>query len=216
MNIAVVSAIFGVYDEPCFTAQTVPCRHVMVTDDRLSAPAGWEHHQHKIGGLHPRLAGKFPKCRPWEYADAEIYVWIDGSILPQPGLVAQMVADLGDGEAAFHPHPDRQAITAEALVSSQMHKYPEWMDVRRQAQSYVDAGHPDSWGLYAAGLYIWRNTTQIRQAGQMWLDEILRWSHQDQISLPVVLRRAGVDVRPLTGGLRGNPLFKIRRHADRS
>lgn len=216
MTVAVVSAIFGAYDEPCFVEQTVDCRYVMVTDDRLSAPAGWEHHQVKVGGVHSRLAGKFAKCRPWEFADADIFVWLDGSILPQPDLVERMIADLGDGDVAFHPHPDRASITSEALVSCQMHKYPEWMDVQGQAKSYVDAGHPDNWGLWAAGLFIWRDCLPVRQMGQMWLDEILRWSYQDQLALPVVLRRSGVDVRSLSGGLRGNPLFKIRRHADRS
>lgn len=215
MRVAVVSAIFGGYDEPCFVEQSVSCSYVMVTDDLLSPPRGWEHRQVR-SHVHPRLAGKFPKCRPWEYADADLFVWLDGSILPQPGLVERMITDLGDGDVAFHPHPDRTSITAEARKSSELHKYPEWMDVRGQVRSYVDAGHPDDWGLWAAGLFIWRDSFRVRQMGQLWLDEILRWGHQDQLPLPVVLRRCELDVRPLSGGLRGNSLFRIRQHADRS
>ena len=215
MRVAVVSAVFGGYDEPVWVQQTVDCHHVIVTDGQVNVPRQFEHVNVK-SVLHPRLSAKFPKCRPWEFTDADLFVWLDGSIMPQPGLVERMIADLGDGDVAFHPHPDRRTITSEAQKSAELHKYPEWMDVRGQAQAYVESGHPDGFGLWAAGLFIWRDSMRVRQLGQLWLDEILRWSHQDQLPLPVVLRRCEVDVRPLSGGLRGNPLFKIRQHADRS
>lgn len=215
MRVAVVSAVFGGYDEPVWVGQSVDCHYVMVTDGMVNVPRQFEHVNVR-SHLHPRLAGKFPKCRPWEFTDADVFIWLDGSILPESGLVERMIADLGDGDVAFHPHPDRTSITAEARKSAELHKYPEWMNVRGQARAYVDAGHPDDWGLWAAGLFVWRDSMRVRQMGQLWLDEILRWGHQDQLPLPVVLRRCGLDVRSLSGGLRRNPLFKIRLHADRS
>lgn len=215
MKIAVVSAVFGGYDIPVFVEQTVNCQYVMVSDGVCLIPDGWNFHLVQ-SHLHPRLSGKFPKCRPWDFVDSDFYVWIDGSVLPQPNLVAQMLADLGDGDIAFHPHPDRTTITSEAKKSAQLKKYPEWMNVVGQARSYVDAGHPDDFGLWAAGLFVMRNSMAVRQMGQMWLDEILRWGHQDQLPLPVVLRRCGLDIRSLTGGLRDNGLFVLRQHADHS
>lgn len=215
MTVAVVSAVFGGYDQPVFVEQTVGCRYVMVTDGLVDVPDGWEHVLVDRGRLDPRLVGKFVKCRPWEFADADRIVWLDGSIEPASGLVAQMLADLGDGDVAFHPHPDRQRIKVEARVSASMAKYDGQLVVE-QADSYVAAGHPDDWGLWAAGLFAVNVSGRVRQFGQLWLDEVCRWSVQDQLPLPVVLRRCELDVRLLSGGLRGNPLFTIRRHADRT
>jgi hypothetical protein len=215
VRVAVVSAVFGGYDEPVWVQQTVDCHYVMVTDGMVNVPRQFEHVRVDRGSFDPRLAGKFPKCRPWEYTDADLFVWLDGSIIPDAGLVERMIADLGDGDVAFHPHPDRTSIVSEARASLRLPKY-ESHDVMSQAQAYVDAGHPDDWGLWAAGLFIWRDLMRVRQLGQLWLDEICRWTVQDQLPLPVVLRRCEIDVRSLSGGLRGNRLFKIRKHADRS
>lgn len=215
MRIAVVSAVFGGYDRPVFVEQTVGCRYVMVTDGLVDVPAGWEHQVVDRGRLDPRLAGKFVKCRPWEFADADVFVWLDGSIEPAPGLVAQMIDDLGGADVAFHPHPHRSSIKVEAQVSAAMAKY-DGQPVVEQAATYVAAGHPDSWGLYAAGLFVWRDSPFVRQMGQRWLDEICRWSVQDQLSLPVVLAESELWVNSLSGGLMSNPLFRIRAHADRT
>ena len=215
MRVAVVSAVFGGYDEPVYVEQSVDCHHVMVTDGMVNVPRQFEHVRVDRGSIDPRSVGKFPKCCPWEFADADLFVWLDGSIMPDRRLVERMIADLGDGDVTFHPHPDRTSIVAEAEASVPLSKY-DGQDVMGQARAYVDAGHPDGWGLWAAGLFVMRDSVRVRQFGQLWLDEINRWTVQDQLSLPVVLRRCGLDVRSLSGGLRGNPLFKIRRHSDRT
>jgi hypothetical protein len=215
VRVAVVSAVFGGYDEPVWVEQSVDCHYVMVTDGLVNVPRQFEHVRVDRGGIDPRLVGKFVKCRPWEFADADLFVWLDGSIFPDRTLVERMIDDLDDGDIAFHPHPDRTSIKVEAGVSADLPKYQGELVVE-QASSYVSAGHPDAWGLWAAGLFVMRDSMRVRQFGQLWLDEICRWTVQDQLSLPVVLRRCGLDVRLLSGGLRGSPLFKIRQHSDRT
>lgn len=213
MSIAVVSAVFGGYDDPVFVEQTIECQYVMVTDGSVNVPFGWRHIPVNIGDMDPRLAGKFVKCRPWEFVDADLIVWLDCSIEPKPGLVEQMIKDLGVRDLAFHPHPDRRSIMSEALFSSDLPKY-KGSDVVAQARSYIESGHPDDWSLWAAGLFILRNRMLVREIGQLWLNEICRWTVQDQISLPFVLYQCGVEPSSLSGGLRDNPLFRIRRHSD--
>ena len=215
MKVAVVSAVFGGYDEPVWVQQTVDCHYVMVTDCIVNVPRQFEHVRVDRGSVDPRLVGKFPKCCPWEFADADVFVWLDGSIMPDAGLVERMIDDLGDGDVAFHLHPDRVSIVSEARASVRLPKY-EGHDVMGQARAYVDAGHPDDWGLWAATLFVFRDSVRVRQFGQLWLDEVNRWTVQDQLPLPVVFRRCGLDVRSLSGGLRSNPLFRIRRHSDRT
>lgn len=213
MKVAVVSAVFGGYDEPVFTPQTVPCIYKLVSDGQVIAPPASDHHMYQTGSLDPRLLGKFVKCRPWEYLNADLFVWMDGSFDLREDAVAQMVDDLGDGLVAFHRHPERDSIIDEALFSRRLNKYPGW-DVVSQARSYVASGFPDGRGLWAGGLFIWRNCLEVRQLGQLWLDEICRWTVQDQLSLPYVLWRCGIEPRELSGGLLSNPRFRIRRHRD--
>jgi len=213
VRVAVVSAVFGRYDEPVFVEQTVPCEYVLVTDGECLVPSGWRHEMVDCAGMDARLVAKFPKCRPWDYVDADFYVWLDGSIEPRCDLVESMLDCLGDGDVGFYTHPERAGIRKEAWFSTKVGKYRD-QPVEEQAASYVAAGHPDEWGLWAAGLFIVRDTPVVREFGQRWLDEVLKWSLQDQLSLPVVLRECGLWPRPLQGGLVSNPLFRIRRHRD--
>jgi len=215
MKVAVVSAVFGRYDEPVFVEQTVPCEYVLVTDGDGLVPKGWDVQVANPGKLEPRLAGKFAKCAPWRFVDADIYVWVDGSILPEHHMVETFLDCLADEDVAFYGHPDRSAIRSEARFSTKIGKYPG-LPVVEQAQSYVDAGHPDDWGLWCGGVFVWRNTLAVRQMGEFWLREICRWTVQDQLSLPVALRTHGLRPVPLPGRITSNGLFKIRRHADRT
>ena len=215
MRVAVVSAVFGRYDEPVFVEQSVPCEYVLVTDGQCLVPAGWDHQVVNPGRLEPRLAAKFPKCAPWRFVDADIYVWLDGSMVPEPTVVEAFLDCLVDQDVAFYSHPQRGRISDEAQASMELHKYPG-QPVREQVQHYVGGGHPDDWGLWAAGVFVWRDTLAVRQMGEFWLREVCRWSLQDQLSLPVALRTHGLRPAPLPGSLLRNGLFKIRQHADRT
>lgn len=214
MRVAVVSAVFGGYDEPVFTPQTIPCSYTLVSDDSVLVPRDADHQWFQVGGLHPRLVGKFVKCRPWEYADADVFVWMDGSFELKPEAIEQMVVELGDGLVGFFPHEARTSIVSEASYSSRLPKY-EGLPVVEQAEFYVGLGLPGPSGLWAGGLFIWRDCSEVRQLGQLWLDEICRWTIQDQISLPFVLWRCGIVPRVLSGGVLSNRRFRIRDHAHR-
>lgn len=215
MKVAVVSAVFGRYDEPVFVEQTVPCDYLLVTDGQCLVPAGWQHENINPGKLDPRLAAKFPKCTPWRFIDADLWVWMDGSMVPEPHLVETFLDCLADQDVAFYIHPERDTISSEAQKSAELRKYPG-LPVREQVQHYINGGHPDGWGLWAAGIYIWRNTLAVRQMGEYWLREICRWTVQDQLSLPVALRQVDLRPTPLPGTLLRNGLFKIRHHTDRT
>lgn len=215
MSIAVVSAVFGGYDEPIFTPQTVPCSYTLVSDGSVLIPSDADFQIFNRPSINSRLVGKFVKCRPWEYADADLFVWMDGSFELRSDAVQRMVEELGDGLVGFFPHPDRNSIIAEAKFSSFLSKYPD-QNVIGQANHYVSLGFPDGHGLWAGGLFIWRNCLKVRQLGQLWLDEILRWTVQDQLSLPFALWRCGIEPRALSGGLLSNNLFRIRQHADKT
>jgi len=215
VKVTVVSAVVGRYDEPLFVEQTVPCDYVLITDGEVSVPSGWTHRTVSAGYFSPRFVAKRPKCEPWKFADGDVFIWLDGSIEPRADLVESMLKCLGDEHFAVYPHPQRTSIIAEARASMPLRKY-DGQDVMGQARHYVDSGHPDDWGLWAAGLFAVRDTEKTRVLGRRWLEEIERWTLQDQISLPPVLREVGLWPASLEGSQLGNPLFRIRKHSDGS
>ena len=210
MNIAVVTATLGAYDtlRP-IPAQTVPCEAFAVIDGDAD---GWQVLPAPGPHAHPRMRAKVPKCRPDLYAHAGLHIWIDGSFqVLEPDFVRWCVDSLGDGDLGMIRHPDRQSILAEAEVSAGMPKY-QGQQVREQAADYVRRGYEDRFGMWATGLIVSRPTARVKALGDAWLREQLRWTYQDQISLPPLLEEFGIVPVDLPGPLYPNPRFTIRHH----
>ena len=111
-------------------------------------------------------------------------------------------------------HPDRDCIYDEVGASRGMAKYAG-LPLDEQVASYRADDFPPRAGLIAGGL-IARRVGQpgIDAIEAAWWAENLRWTYQDQLSLPVVLWRlgAGYDAVPLN--LWDNPWFDRLDHLD--
>jgi hypothetical protein len=214
MKIAVVSSVYGGYDQPTpGVPQDVECEYVLVTDQPYDCPP-WRVVVEPRPQLHPRLAAKVAKCRPDLYADADVYVWVDASIhINAVDFVSWVLAHLEQGEIAQIPHPDRRRIVDEADVSSHMAKYAG-LPVKEQAAHYTARGYPDGWGLWATGLIGYRRSPAVRVFGDAWLREQTRWTYQDQLSQAPVLHALGMKPAELPGPLLGHSKFTIRAHRD--
>lgn len=211
MNVAVLSANMGGYDEPRrWPLQTVDHERVIVTD----SPAVVEHAAadgevdrcvfERRPHLHPRMAAKIPKCLPFEYTDADTVIWVDGSVQPTSEHFVQWMLANSSGPLSMFTHPLRTRITDEATASDWMAKY-QGQDVHGQVAHYLADGHPDDFGLWATGLAVHRRTNSAvwshSEFGESWLAEQVRWTYQDQLSLPVVARRMDVRPRVIPGSL---------------
>jgi hypothetical protein len=193
--VTVVTAVYGAYDRLRVpAAQDVPARWVVVTDDRhLRAPAPWEVLVRPAEFPDPRLSSKVPKMTPGLFGTDDV-VWVDANMQVTSGaFTRQALAARRCGVATF-AHPRRDDITAEARASlgveSQGGKYAG-QPLLEQVAGYTAAGHPRRGGLYATGVVAWHAPTAWC-VGEAWLAECVRWSTQDQLSLPVVCARAGV------------------------
>lgn len=217
MKVAVVTSAYGEYDEPSVPVeQTIPVEYVLVTDRDHLAPLPWRTVFEPRPQLHPRLAAKVAKCRPDLYTDADVIIWMDASMeITSPEFAMWCVETLAEAPLAQIPHPERQCILPEASVSSVMGKYAG-LPVLAQAESYIAAGHPRDWGLWATGLIVYNAGTWIRPFGDSWLREQVRWSYQDQLSQAPLLRIARMRPTGLPGRLWGHDKFAIRRHRDGS
>ena len=207
----VYSALYGDYD----TAKPIDVGDVpayLFTDQAGIDAPGWEvvHRPHRVTTrngpaelLAPMLAHKWWKTHPIEAIEhatgciwalgAVTSIWIDASIVLEPGFIDKALSALGGDDWAMVPHPWRTCIYTEADYSASLPRYAGLADrIRAQAEFYrTIVGHPANAGLVATGLIVRRHTAPVILLGEQWWSDILHWTHQDQISLPVLLRLAG-------------------------
>lgn len=194
MRSLILTACFGGYDTLCpQAAQDIDVDWVAVVDRPMDVPAPW--HPFVLGPTdeHPRMAAKVHKMQPPVDGRPDV-VWIDANTeIISPSFARRALAARRHGVAVWR-HPQRDCIYAEAEASIRLapEKYTG-QPLLAQVESYRSEGHPDRAGLFACGTVAWDWSQPTAVAlGAAWLDECRRWSYQDQLSLPVVLRRAGI------------------------
>lgn len=167
---------------------------VCVTDDPDLEARGWRIVYRPRPGVDPNRAAKTAKCLPWAFVAGDVTVWLDAQFEVVSADFARTAASCVDAlhPIAQYPHPQRTCIYDEAAVSATMERYRD-EPLAEQTEFYrTELGHPEGWGLYAAGVTVRLDTPDVRDMGRTWLLQIERWSVQDQISLPVVLRAYGL------------------------
>ncbi|HVE28300.1 MAG TPA: glycosyltransferase domain-containing protein [Sporichthya sp.] len=219
--ITVVTAAYGGYD---FT-QPAPVHpeiaSMVVTDSRdvgeARLDAGWQEMCiQPVPHVHPRLAAKVPKCKPWDFwlSPTETVVWIDAAArITNVDRFVEAVKSVPMTQAMGQfKHPDRDDVMDEAVVSETMHKYRD-QEVLSQARTYLWNGLPRHWGLWATGMIVYHPAAYDHEAfGNAWLAEQLSWTYQDQISEPYLLWRAGYRPFELPGHLRTNDYVAWMSH----
>lgn len=215
MSVTVISSVYGGYDEvPSPPEQTVDTEWIMVGDNPDIIGEGWKFVYEPRGHMHARLAAKVAKCLPWQYTNARTIVWMDGSCrLLKPDAIERVTASGADLAQILHPW--RNDILEEADASAGLPKY-EGQTVHTQAQHYLDLGHPRGWGMWATGLIVRRLESRrwLDEMGHRWLTEQMRWTYQDQISEPWVLRLHGLRPETIPFPLHGSGVLEWLNHRD--
>lgn len=202
MNVALISAIYGMYDQPKTLAYLNRERDDFMgaylwTDDenvaRQAVSFGWTAilDEDPTGDmdLSPMLKAKFIKTHPHLAApNADVSIWIDGSMVPtEPEFIELCLEALGNDDISFTPHPLRNCIHPEASVTAALARYGD-VDPIKQVQFYERIGHPRNWGLFASGAFTVRHTELTKEWGEHWYHDCVYHTYQDQLSLPVITR----------------------------
>jgi len=207
------SAIYGGFDQVPPLRDTPGVDRVMFTDDPNLEAQGWDVRVEPAPDVHPRMAAKRYKLQPHAVLpEYDRRVWMDGShTLLNPDAVTVALDLAAEPGIALHKHPERDCIYDEALASIAFAtKYGD-QPIAEQTDAYRAEGHPPNWGLWAAGTVAsHRHADAIFDA---WWDEVNRWSYQDQLSLPVVLRRAGVRPGEFPHSQYASPWFEVGGHS---
>jgi Protein of unknown function (DUF616) len=227
-DIAIITAIYDNYDtlKPTLPQTGAKVEWVYVTDSidalkaGLGANEGYTLHHQPRDGLHPNRAAKFPKMLPWEYTNADCSIWIDASFrVDSPHFAMDILRMfLGTFDIAQFAHPWRNCVYEEASETLKLPRYTDVHDViPKQMDRYRNMlSHPDAWGLWATGVIARNHTNTIRNFGELWLNENLGYSYQDQLSEAPMLKL--IDERPqsLPGTHFSNPWLSYEasgRHA---
>jgi hypothetical protein len=211
-DVAIITAITDGYDtlKPVLPQLDVDVEWVCLTDGEplpdAEAAAGWTMICQPRHGRPANREAKRPKLQPWEYTTAPASIWVDASFRVVSETFAADLLALADPIAQF-AHPWRDCLYEEAVASALLPKYAG-EPVIEQARSYRAAGHPEQWGLWAAGVIARRHTGAVRALGDVWAREVDVWSVQDQVSQPYALRVAGLRPAVLPGTHLANQWLK--------
>lgn len=205
------TAIYGGYDDlKPHPEHPYVDRWLCYTDNQDIDAQNWDVIIDPGRFQHPRLSAKWHKCHP---PVADSTVWLDGSIeMHNTGLIDAILENLQVCDWTMFSHPVRTTILDEAQASVPLHKY-HGLPIMEQVQHYLDQGYPDT-TLWATTTIGRDHSQRVLQASAAWFCENERWTYQDQLSLPPVLHRFGIDPKPLPYSLWGNPWFDLRHHAS--
>ena len=211
MRVALITACYGAYDP----VRPLPEGHgfddaVCVTDDASIVGEGWRVHV-EPRDEHPRLAAKRPKMLPWLFTDCDAAVWLDASFeVTDRGFSKWVREHLMRDEFVVWVHPEgRLDFGDEAAVCWDWPKYRDY-PMREQVQAYLDDGMPRNWGLFAGGTVGWVFTDRVKAFGERWYGEQIRWSIQDQVSLPFLLWDTGLPFGTWRANEYSNPFVALR------
>lgn len=207
----IITSIRGAYDHPKqFAEQSIPCRMLLVTDAIQHPSCAWDIAYDTRNMERPRLAAKRPKLMPWEYSDDGPWIWIDGRMeITSPHFAAEVLDYVQT--YGMWTHPARDCLYQEAAFSQHLPKY-QGQDLAGQADYYLGEGMPRHWGLWAAGLIVYKHP--MRAVANQWMTEIENWTIQDQVSLPYVAWLTGDKPEPLPHHLLDNPWLSLHIHPD--
>ena len=193
----VYTSICGGYDEVKPVPDAGGGHEWRLYSDSGSAGGGWTLVPSVARADTPRMRAKWHKCHPPE--DAEMSLWIDGSVqILSTALVEAAIVALERSDWAMFRHADRKSIQEEAEYSLTSLKYVG-KPLREQVEHYLKYERVAP-GLWGGGVIARRHTPRVLAASAAWYEECVRWSDQDQISLPMILAKYDIEVGELTAG----------------
>jgi hypothetical protein len=237
MRSVIYTAIFSNCDElqqP--TVQDADCDFICFTDQHMPARVGvWNVvHVKTRAGMHPRMQAKRFKLLSHEvfhygrlafrhrlrrgawslrnrYACS---IWVDGSLkIKGKSFSRDMAAAAADTGWAMFRHNERDCIFEEAAVSATMEKY-RGRPVFEQVEAYRREGVIEHGGLFECGVIARQEplNDRVRRVNELWWKENEKWTYQDQLSLPYVLKATDKTVGVIPGNILNNKWFDWIAH----
>jgi len=208
-RIAIYTAILGNYDE---LREQPPCEDadfVCFTDSSSLTSKSWKIVFQPGHYPTPRLSAKWFKLHPHLVLNAYRWtIWIDAGISIRTTAFAQeMIGHLRDRGISLMRHPDRDNIFDEAKACLTLPKC-KGLPLLQQVAHYRAQGFHSKNGLYAGTIIVRDNANPtVVRLNEDWMAENIEWTYQDQLSLPFLLEKHGVNPGILPYNLYDNEAF---------
>lgn len=218
MKVAVYRTIFGNYEniKPILN-QSIDFDYYCITDNVELTLPGCKTivPLYPRQDLHPRLRAKYFKLFPYEIPELNNYdvtIYIDGSInITDSDFIAWCLRNL-KGDMLLFKHPQRNCIYDEFNASKELNKYKN--EMQDCQLTFYSSFHPRKAGLYACGVLVRRDSDILRKVMHCWWDEIIKYSWQDQVSLPVVCKLLNFKPDTFIENQYKNKYFQVLWHDD--
>ena len=141
-------------------------------------------------------------------------LWIDGSVqVESPSFVREFLSGIGPSGWVMFAHPDRDCIFEEARASRTLEKY-DGQPLEEQVRAYAALGMQPHSGLYACTVIGRREplSDALKALNEAWWEENRRWTYQDQLSLPMLLKQKGLGLDTVSQNLWKNEWFSWVMH----
>jgi hypothetical protein len=165
------------------------------------------------------LLARRVKTLALEYVDADVVLWIDGRIEVTGVPLRPWLRKAFEGaDIAGFPHPWRDCAYEEARECVDLGRADAAL-MQAQVDEYRAAGLPEHVGLWNTMVLARRRTDAMIELGRAWWDEITRHTPRDQVSLPYLLWKRGINCAKLGTDVYRNgatPYFRRGRHVGRN
>ena len=211
MKIVVYSAIFGGKDK-ISDRQPPGADYVLFTDFLKPVHSVTWSVNRLVNGDDPSRASRYFKLLPHLHFPAYDYsIWVDGNmelVWSPIELVLKFLVEPGHFHAQVAYDVERYApsrlhsnIYHEALHCIKLRK-DDPTKIKSQIESYRAEGFPETPALWMGGLIIRQHKHPCSiLLGDAWYAEILKQSRRDQIALPYVLWKLGLEVHTIDSSL---------------
>ena len=153
----------------------------------------------RFNAMTPRLQARIVKMFGWQFRpDHDIYLWVDSSTrLCRPDSAKWFVEQLGDKDMEFFRHNRRKTIQEEAdYLKHRLSIGCPYVTPRYEGEDIDGAlSEADPNGqLFASTVFIYRPTTEVRQALKAWWVATARFHSIDQLSLTEAIKGVSYNV----------------------
>lgn len=218
-KIAVYTAVFGPYDRvPEPYCKPDNCDFYIFTDqDNFTKDSIWQKMDNPeiIKDYSNSEKNRYLKMHPDQIFNEYKYsIYVDGNVQIITDLT-EYVNLLGESGIGIHLHDTRSCVYEEMEAIRKTGR--EQAEIINKHLEYMKrTGMPANYGLLQCNVIVREHSNPVcKKIMNEWWQEYFNYTRRDQISLPHVLYRNGIEVRQV--GVLGpsvytNPSFRVLRH----
>lgn len=212
-KIAIITSVVGGTDELKFVRTGKQC---YVVSDVMpvvepNADGQWNFVQVGWNVTGDRRRSHMVKCVPWQFIDADISIWVDGSLRfkDSPDSLVEYVRQ-GADMAVFRSTKGDCVYDEADLAIKRGCEEPS--AIAQQVARYKADGFPTHWGMSVCNIVVRRHNQAAMNLGNAWWSEQTRWSCHDILSFNYLSWKIGLKVAEIPGDMVVNGLCVREPH----